>query len=162
MNELNNSELTVKDDLVVGIEYTLQVDGQDYEQTAQNDPLYFIQGQEQVIPGLERQLSGMKVGESKEFQVSPGEAYGEFDPEAVGTVPRSEFPDTIPLEKDTFLQLRDEDGEELSAYVEGFDDQNVELNFNHPLAGKELSFIVKVTDLRPATREELEHGHVHE
>jgi len=162
MNESNNSDLEVKDDLVVGLEYVLQVDGQDYEQTAENDPLYFIQGQEQVIPGLERQLYGMKVGESKQFQVSPEEAYGEFDQEAVGRVPRSEFPDKIPLEKDTFLQLRDEDGEELNAYVEGFDDQNVELNFNHPLAGRELSFTVKVTDLRPATEEELEHGHVHE
>jgi FKBP-type peptidyl-prolyl cis-trans isomerase SlyD len=162
MNENNKGELSVKDDLVVGLEYTLRVDGQDYEQTAQDDPLYFIQGQEQVIPGLECQLYGMKVGESKNFQVSPGDAYGEFDPEAVGTVPRSEFPDKIPLEKDTFLQLRDGEGEELSAYVEDFNDQNVMLNFNHPLAGKELSFTVKVTNLRPATREELEHGHVHE
>ncbi len=162
MDESNNGELEVKDDLVIGLEYVLQIDGQDYEQTADNNPLYFIQGQEQVIQGLERQLYGMKVGESKKFQVFPGEAYGEFDPEAVGSVPRAEFPDKIPLEKDTFLQLRDEDGEELDAYVESFDDQNVELNFNHPLAGKELTFSVKVTDLRPATQEELEHGHVHE
>jgi len=162
MNELNNSELAVKDDLVVGLEYVLQVDGKEYEQTAGTDPLYFIQGQEQIITGLERQLYGMKIGENKQIEVSPGDAYGEYDPEAVGTVPRAEFPDKIPLEKDTFLQLRDEDGEELDAYVDGFDDQNVELNFNHPLAGKQLSFTVKVSDLRQATEEELEHGHVHE
>ena len=159
---VTNHELEVKDDLVVGLEYILQVDGKEYEKTAGNDPLYFIQGQEQIIPGLERQLYGMKIGESKQFEVSPGDAYGEYDPEAVGTVPRAEFPDKIPLEKDTFLQLRDEDGEELDAYVDGFDDQNVELNFNHPLAGKQLSFTVKVSDIRPATEEELEHGHVHE
>ena len=162
MNETNKSELSIKDDLVVGLEYVLQVDGKDYEKTAVDDPLYFIQGQAQIIPGMERQLYGMKVGQSKTIQVAPEEAYGEFDEEAVGTVPRGEFPKEIPLEKDIFLQLRDEEGEVLDAYVEDFDEQNVALNFNHPLAGKDLTFNVKIVDLRPATQEELEHGHVHE
>ena len=162
MDETHKEDLAVRDNLVVALEYLLQVDGQDVEQTADKDPLYFIQGQGQVIPGLERQIYGMKIGESKVIRVSPEDAYGELDQDAVGTVPRDEFPKEIPLEKDTFLQIRDKDGEVLDAYVEDFDEQNVALNFNHPLAGKELTFHVKIADLRPATPEELEHGHVHE
>lgn len=156
-----NQELEVQDDLVVGLEYVLRVDGQEYEKTGPEDVLYFIQGHGQIIPGLERQLYGMKTGQSREIEVPPHEGYGEFDDQAVGTVPRREFPDEIALEEDTFLQLRDEQGEVLDAYVEGFDDENVSLNFNHPLAGKPLSFTVKIREIRPATEEELDHGHVH-
>ena len=86
MKELAKDVLEVKDDLVVGIEYVLQVDGQDYEQTETNDPLYFIQGHKQIIPGLESQLYGMKTGQSKQVEVSPDQAYGDFDEEAMQQV----------------------------------------------------------------------------
>ncbi|MFN2177541.1 MAG: peptidylprolyl isomerase [Anaerolineales bacterium] len=162
MNDSQTNNLTVQDNYAVGLEYTLVIDGEVYEQTEENQLLYFIQGGEQIIPGLESQLYGMKLGERREIKVSPEEGYGEYDEDAIGCVPRSELPDDIPVEKGAYLQLRDKDGEVLDAYIEDYDEKNLDLNFNHPLAGKELFFSVKVADLRPATEEEIEHGHVHE
>ena len=77
-------------------------------------------------------------------------------------MPRDEFPPDMPLEKGVALQLRDEDGEVFDAYVESVGKKTVEINLNHPLAGKELHFSVKVLDLRPASEDEIAHGHVHD
>ncbi len=162
MDDPQKDSPTVQDNYAVGLEYTLVIDGEVYEQTEENQFLYFIQGGEQIIPGLESQIYGMKLGESREIMVSPEQGYGEYDEEAVGCVPRSELPGDIPVEKGAYLQMRDKDGEVLDAYIEDYDGENLSLNFNHPLAGKELFFLVKVADLRPATEEEIEHGHVHE
>ncbi|MEJ2706737.1 MAG: peptidylprolyl isomerase [Anaerolineales bacterium] len=162
MNKENNQPEVVAEDTVVSMDYTLKVDGEVIDTSEGSEPIQFIQGRGQIIPGLESELNGMAVGDSKEVVVQPGEGYGEIDEKAFANIPRKEFPSNIPLEKDVKLQLRDDEGNILDAYIENVKEKSVRLNFNHPLAGKELHFDVTVVDLRDATEEELAHGHVHE
>lgn len=151
----------VADDVVVSIDYTLTVDGEVVDSTEGDTPLNFLQGHQNIIPGLERELAGLKIGDNKKVTVSPAEAYGEVDPENIIDVPRSEFPSDIPLEAGTELEVKNADGEVLSATINEVNGDTVKLDFNHPLAGKELSFDVTIVDLRAATEDELAHGHAH-
>jgi FKBP-type peptidyl-prolyl cis-trans isomerase SlyD len=151
----------VEDDKIVTLDYTLTVDGEVIDSSEGSEPIQFIQGKGQIIPGLERELYGMEIGDSKNVTVTAQEGYGEEDPEAFADVPRQQFPPQIPLEPGVEIQLRDEEGQVLDARIHTVREESVRLNFNHPLAGKELNFDVTVVDLRHATPEELEHGHVH-
>ncbi len=153
---------TVQDGLVVSIEYTLSVDGEELDSSSDAGPLQFLAGYDNIVPGLEREMVGMKIGESKDVVVLPEDGYGEFDEEAFMEVPRSEFPADMELEEGLELNVTDEDGQHQLAFVESFNDKIVRLDFNHPLAGAELHFNVKVVALRDPTKEELDHGHVHE
>ena len=156
------SEFTkVAKDLVVSLEYTLTVDGEVVDSSEENGAIEYIQGHENIISGLESQLEGMKLGESKKVLVKAVDAYGEYDPESVEEIPLSDFPKDIPLEVGVELAVEDEDEGAISAVIEEVGKDSVVLNFNHPLAGKDLSFDVKIADIRAATAEELEHGHVH-
>ncbi len=151
----------VGDNDVVSLEYTLTVDGEVVDSSEGHGPIEYIQGQGHIIPGLEKEVYGMAVGESKEVVVSPAEGYGEENPEAFVEVPKSEFPPEIPLEVGTPLQLRDQQGQVFDATIAEVKENTVLLNFNHPLAGKTLTFQIKVVGVRAATEEELAHGHVH-
>jgi FKBP-type peptidyl-prolyl cis-trans isomerase SlyD len=159
--ETQNTPRAVADDVVVSLDYKLTVDGEVVDSTEGDEPLQFIHGHQNIIPGLERELAGMKIGDSKKVVVPPAQAYGEVDPGNIIDVPREEFPAEIPLEKGTELEVKNADGEVLSATISDFTKETVKLDFNHPLAGKELFFDVTVIDLRSATEEELAHGHVH-
>ncbi len=152
---------TVDDGWVVTMEYSLTVDGEMVDSSENDEPIQFIQGEGHIVPGLENALYGMAVGDTKAITVSPEDGYGEEDPEAVADIPRGEFPPQIPLEPGIELQLKNDDGEILDAFIETVNEDMVQLNFNHPLAGKELQFAVKILELRRATAEELDHGHVH-
>ncbi len=151
----------VNDGQVVSMHYTLLVDGKVVDSSEGGDPLQFIQGMGHIIPGLEHELYEMKVGESKHVTVQPQEGYGETDDTAFMDVPRDAFPADVPLERGTELELRDQSGHPMFARVDQVSEENVRLNMNHPLAGKELNFDVKIAGLRPATEEEVSHGHVH-
>jgi FKBP-type peptidyl-prolyl cis-trans isomerase SlyD len=159
--DTENKPRAVADDVVVSIDYTLTVEGQVVDTTEGDEPLHFLQGHQNIIPGLERELVGMKIGDSKQVVVSPTEAYGEIDEDNIIDVPRSEFPEEIPLEPGTELEVKNSDGEVLSATINEVNSDTVKLDFNHPLAGKELTFDVTIVDLRQATEEELAHGHAH-
>lgn len=161
MSATNDSLMSIRDDMVVTLDYTLKVDGEVIDTSEDDEPIQFIQGQGHIIPGLERQLYGMAIGESKLLVIPPGDGYGEVDDEAYANFPRNQFPSDIPLEIGVTLQMRDQQGEVMNATIAGIDQEIVKLNFNHPLAGKELVFSVKVVDLREATGEEMDHGHVH-
>jgi FKBP-type peptidyl-prolyl cis-trans isomerase SlyD len=127
----------------------------------ESEPLEFLQGHKNIIPGLEKELYGMGVGDSKEITVAAKDAYGPIDPEAVIEVPKDQFPDDVPLEPDVQLQVRDMDGRVMDARITEVKDDTITLDFNHPLAGMDLHFAVKVVSLREPTEEELEHGHIH-
>ena len=161
MNNSKNKSIVEKD-IVVSLDYTLKVAGEIVDTSEGGTPIVFLQGHGQIIPGLETALYGMRVGDSKNVQVSPQEGYGEIDDKAFTVIPRDEFPSDIPLEPGVGLRMRDEEGEVMDAQIASVDDENVRLDFNHPLAGKDLHFSVTVVDLREPTREELEHGHVHD
>ncbi len=176
MNTENKPDL-IAENIVVTLAYTLTVDGKVIDSSEDGEPIVFLQGAGQVIPGLEKALVGMKPGESKTILVSAAEGYGEKDEDAIVEVPRDEFPKDFPLtvgleisvqtsEEDEDFDEDDEDeyyedDEMMEAVIVAFNDETVTLDFNHPLAGKELSFDVTVQDLRFATEEEIEHGHVH-
>ena len=155
------TDLVVANNLVVSMDYELKVENKIIDYSEDGDPIIFLQGHGNIIPGLEKAIQGMKIGESKTVSVKAAEAYGEFDPENFTEVPRTEFPAEIPLEIGTEIGVNDENGEELTAYIEEVEADKITLNFNHPLAGKDLEFKVKIVGLREATPEELEHGHIH-
>ena len=154
-------ESKVDDGKVISMHYTLQVDGKVVDSSEGGEPLQFIQGMGHIIPGLEHELYDMEVGQSKSVTVPAKEGYGETDAAAYMDVPREAFPQDIPLEKGTELELRDQGGHPVYARVAQVGDENVRLDMNHPLAGKELHFDVKIAGVRPATEEEVSHGHVH-
>jgi len=152
----------VDDGQVVSMHYTLHVNGQVLDSSEGGEPLQFIQGMGHIIPGLEHELYEMKIGDSKKVVVAAKDGYGEIDTEAFMDVPRDSFPPEVPVEIGTELELRDQSDHPVYARIETITEENVRLNMNHPLAGKELHFDVKIEDLRPATEEEVSHGHVHD
>lgn len=160
---MSNSDLSVAKDMVVAIDYTLRdEDGDIIDQSAEGQPLEFLQGHGQIIPGLESELVGMKVGDAKKVTVNPSNAYGEHDPEKYQAMPLLAFPDDLEMEEGIALHVRDANtGQVYQVTVDEIRDEDVVLDFNHPLAGETLHFEVKVANLRPATSEELEHGHSH-
>jgi FKBP-type peptidyl-prolyl cis-trans isomerase SlyD len=153
---------TVTDGKVVSMEYSLHVDGKMIDSSEEGEPLQYLHGAANIIPGLEREMEGMKVGESKKVVVSAADGYGEENDEAFLDVPRSEFPDDMPLNPGVEMELTTPDGQPMYARIDSVEGDIVHLNMNHPLAGKELHFDVKVTDIRDATDEEMDHGHAHD
>ena len=156
-----SEELKIKDGHVVSLEYTLKVDGEIADSSEGREPLEFVHGAGNIIPGLERVMTGMAIGESKEVVVAAVDAYGEEDEKAFMDVPRDQFPEEIPLKVGTELQVQNQAGQPMYARIDMVGEKSVRLDFNHPLAGKDLHFSVKVVGLRDATDEEKEHGHVH-
>jgi FKBP-type peptidyl-prolyl cis-trans isomerase SlyD len=156
------SKDTVEDGVVVSMEYTLHVDGELLDSSDGQGPLEFLVGYGNIISGLEEEMRGMKIGDSKDVVVQPKDGYGEFDDEAFMKVPRTDFPKDMPMEVDAELTVRDDEGNARYARIDSVEEETVTLNFNHPLAGDELHFHVKVVALREPNAEELEHGHVHE
>lgn len=157
----NIDPTVVADDVVVSMDYTLTVNGEILDSSEGEEPLEFLQGHQNIVPGLERELYGMKVGESKQVKVEPEDGYGLVDKDAFLEISRNEFPEDIPLEPGVELDLRDDDGEIMSATIASVEGDMVLLDLNHPLAGATLDFDVKITGLRLPSAEELEHGHVH-
>jgi FKBP-type peptidyl-prolyl cis-trans isomerase SlyD len=152
---------SIHDDVVVTLDYTLTVEGEIVETSQGSDPIQFIQGQGELIKGLESKLYGLTIGDARHVVVAPEDGYGLVEPEAGVEVERGEFPPNFPLEVGLELQLRTREGEVVEARIASIDSDSVQLDFNHPLAGKVLHFDVQVIDLRHPTDEELEHGHVH-
>lgn len=160
MEEKTNPTI-VADDVVVSMDYKLTVNGEVLDSSDGTDPLEFLQGHQNIVPGLERELYGMKIGDSKQVTVAPEDGYGPVDKDAFLEISRDEFPEDIPLEVGIELDLRDEDGDVMSATISNVQGDLVELDLNHPLAGETLQFDVKISGLRLPTKEELAHGHVH-
>jgi FKBP-type peptidyl-prolyl cis-trans isomerase SlyD len=156
------SENKVANGQVVSMEYTLWVDGEILDTSDGQGPLQFLAGSGNIIPGLEREMLDMKIGDEKEVTVTPEDGYGEFDEDAFMEVPRKEFPADMELEEGIELSVSDDEGNSRYARIDSVEADTVHLDFNHPLAGAELKFKVKVVALREPTAEELEHGHVHE
>ncbi|MBK8903828.1 MAG: peptidylprolyl isomerase [Anaerolineaceae bacterium] len=155
--------LKVKDGVVVTLDYTLRLDdGEVIDSSTDEGPLEYLHGYGQIIPGLEKALVGLGVGDRKTVVVPPDEAYGDVDMDAFEIVPRSMFPDDLELEEGLELSLRDvETDEPFDATIAEIRETEVMLDFNHPLAGETLHFEVHIPAIRAATAEELAHGHAH-
>ena len=156
-----SEELKVNDGHVVSMEYTLKVDGDVADTSEGREPLEYVHGAGNIIPGLEREMIGMSVGESKDVVVAAADGYGEEDEKAFMDVPREQFSTESPMKVGTELQVQNQAGQPMYARITTVGEKSVRLDFNHPLAGKELHFSIRVVGLRDATPEEKEHGHVH-
>jgi FKBP-type peptidyl-prolyl cis-trans isomerase SlyD len=150
----------VADNVVVKMDYTLYVDGQVVDSSEGYGPLEFIQGHRNIIPGLEREIMGMQVGESREIVVKPADAYGEYDEDAFVDILRSQFPQSFDFQIGRTVRLSDPSGRLVTASIAEIGEKDVRLDMNHPLAGKELNFFAKIMDVRMATDEEIEAGRV--
>jgi len=122
----------------------------------------YIHGHGQLVPGLEKALAGKSAGDRVQAVVPPEEAYGADREQDEIRVPRSDLPDDLELEPGAELLGTDEEGESDTFWVVAVEGEEVVLTRTHPLAGLTLKFDVTVTKVRPATEEELEHGHAHE
>ncbi len=157
----NNQLTLVADDLVVTMDYTLTVDGEIVDSSDEEGPIEYLQGYGNIIPGLEAHLGGLAICESMDVTVAAKDAYGEFSRDQIVDIPLDEFPEEICVEPGVELEMRDQDGDMLFARIISVGKSRAKLDFNHPLAGKELHFNVTIISLRLPTPEELEHGHVH-
>lgn len=139
----------IQDNMDVGLEYSLTVDGAVVDSTEGKQPLHYVHGKGKIIPGLERQLAGMHIGEAKEITVPPEEGYGQVDPSAVVEVDKTKLPpDTVPA-VGMVLRGVNPDGQMFQARIKEIKDDKVTLDLNHPLAGKTLMFKVKIVSITP-------------
>ncbi len=137
----------IKDGSRVKLDYTLTVEGKEVESSKGKTPLEYIQGQGQIIPGLESQVKEMAAGEEKTIDVKCGDAYGELDPNAFQEISKDKFPDGTDLFEGMVVAVKDKDGRRFNTTVHELKDERVVLNLNHPLAGKDLQFAVKVVSV---------------
>lgn len=146
--------LTVQDGMFVCFDYTLSLeDGQVIDSTEGGPALCYVHGAGQIIPGLEKALTGMAVGEERDIVVPAAEAYGEYEPGMIERLPREIFPPDVA--EGMGFRMRNEAGDVIIVYAETVTDDWVEVNLAHPLAGKDLYFNVKITEVRPATEADL-------
>ena len=134
----------------VKMDYTLSVNNEEVETSVGKQPLEIIYGDHSIIPGLEKGIEGMKVGEEKVIAVEAKDAYGEVDPKAVKEFPKSSMPASPEPKVGMVLQAEAPDGENFPAVIKEIKEDKVVLDFNHPLAGKDLSFKVKIVDITDA------------
>ena len=153
---------TINNNQVVQFHYTLKDDeGNIIDQSPEGQPLAYLRGYQNIIPGLEAQLVGKAVGDKFTASVEPADAYGEFDDAAVQEVPRENFQGVDNIQAGMQFQSQTEDGHVMLVTVKDVQDDMVIVDANHPLAGKKLHFDVEIADIREATPEELQHGHAH-
>ena len=161
--------MTIKKDKVVSIIYDLRIDspeGEIVESLNQDKPLTFLYGSGNLLPKFEENISGLKLGDSFDFDLAVTDAYGEVNETAIVEVPISAFEMDGKLDEDLVklgntIPMRDNAGNRLNGVVKEISSENVKMDFNHPLAGNHLYFKGEVTEVREATEEELTHGHVH-
>lgn len=154
--------MKVADNCVVSIHYTLtNNDGKVIDSSDGREPLKYLQGAGNIIPGLERALLDSEVGEQKQVTVQPADGYGEVDANLIQKLPRDLFSGAENIEPGMQFQARGPQGQVQTVTVKEVEDDGVTIDANHELAGVVLNFDVKVEDVREATEEEISHGHVH-
>ncbi|HEY9003032.1 MAG TPA: peptidylprolyl isomerase [Mucilaginibacter sp.] len=131
------------------------------ESATEEQPLVFLFGAGQMLPKFEENLSDLSTGDSYEFRLSAEDAYGNYDDEAVASLPKEMFQGTDIPEIGSMLPLQDNNGNHFQGQVVSIAEDSVIVDLNHPMAGQELHFKGKIVNVRPATPEELSHGHAH-
>ncbi len=147
---------------VVGIDYSLHLgDGEIVDASARGEPLTYLHGEGQIVPGLESALEGLDVGDRKQVVVGPAEGYGDHDPRGIQEVPRSAFPPDFDPQAGMELTAEGPSGEPVPFVIREVRPQTILIDLNHPLAGKTLHFDITVREVRAASDEERAHGHAH-
>lgn len=158
--------MTVDKNHVVAVQYTLNAIEENgektfIEKTDAENPFVFLYGVGMMLPKFENELSGMLPGEQKSFTITPEQGYGEKDENAKTELPNAMFEESGIPPVGAILPLQDPDGNHLNAIVLELTPEAVVVDLNHPMAGKTLHFDIQLESSRPATEEELQHGHAH-
>lgn len=153
--------MTVSADKVVIFDYILSSnEGQSLE-SSDGDPLVYLHGHGNLVPGLERQIEGHSEGDSFVAVVEPAEGYGDRIDEEPVAVPRTQFPPELEIEVGMQFAAEDDDGNEIPVWVIAVEQDLILVDPNHPLAGQQLNFQIQIHKVRDATAEEIAHGHPH-
>ena len=153
--------MQVAQNAVVAIHYTLTNDaGEKIDSSEGREPLAYLHGQGQIVPGLERELEGKAAGDKVQAKVSPAEGYGEKIDAMVQEIPMDAFQGVESVEPGMQFQAQTENGP-LTVTVTKVEGDTATVDGNHPLAGETLNFDVEIVEVREASAEELEHGHAH-
>lgn len=148
-------------DHVVSIEYTLRdTEGKVVDQSQAGEPLNYLHGHDNIVPGLEQAIEGHAAGEEIQATVPPEEGYGHYHEELVQTVERAQFEGIDDLKPGMTFHAESDQGP-MIVTIAAIDGDQVTVNGNHVLAGQTLDFAVKILDIRSATATEIEHGHIH-
>lgn len=144
---------------VISIEYSLKDANtkEDLDSNVGGKPLEFISGTEQIIPGLEKELINLNTGDKIDVLVQPMDGYGEVNEDAIQTLPKEQFAG-VELEVGMTLYGTGENGETVQVVVKSMTDEDVTIDYNHPMAGRTLMFTVQVLAIREATAEEIQTG----
>ena len=153
--------MQIANNCVANIHYTLKSsDGEVIDSSAGQEPLPFLCGAKNIIPGLEEALIGKTAGEKLSVEVTPEKGYGEVRDELIQKVPHENFQGVEQIQVGIQFMAQTPWGEQPVTVI-GVEEDGVMLDGNHPLAGQSLTFDVEVVEVREASEEELEHGHVH-
>jgi len=156
------SNQVISDGKVVNLIYALaNAQGEVLDQSDREAPFTYLHGGEQIVPGLEEALNGLKVGDKKKVVVEPADGYGELNPDLKLSVSRAQFPGKVDIEVGMQFETQTPEGHDVVFTIEAIEGDKVKIDGNHPLAGQTLHFDVEVLSMRDATDEEKEHGHAH-
>jgi FKBP-type peptidyl-prolyl cis-trans isomerase SlyD len=161
--------MKIDQNTVVSLTYTLtnETTGQQVEQTTNENPLVFLFGVGGLMPAFEDQLLGKTVGNTFDFSIKADEAYGQYEEGHIVNIPVGVFHDESgQMDTDTIkvggsVPMVDNEGNHMRGTVREVNEEHVRMDFNHPMAGQDLHFKGEITDVREATKDELDHGHVH-
>ena len=154
--------LLIGDNVVVSMHYTLtNNDGDVLDSSEGGEPLSYLHGAGNLIPGLEKELTGKAAGASMQVSVTPEEAYGPVHDALIETVPRAAFQGVESIEPGMAFEASGNDGQSRRIVVTEVSGDDITIDGNHPLAGVALNFDVEIVAVRDATEEEIAHGHVH-
>lgn len=152
--------MTIKNNSVVSLNYILRDKAGGIVDQSSAEPLVYLHGHRNIIPGLEKALENCAVGDKKKVEVPTADAYGAYDEEKCFSIERKYLPETE-LEVGMMLELTPEDGDLLIARIVTVEKDHIDVDANHSMAGKDLFFEVEIVAVREATPDELAHGHAH-
>ena len=154
--------MAIEQNKVVTMNFTLKDDeGNLLDSTEKGGPFSYISGKNMVLPKLEEALSGMLIGSKKNIKLEAKDGYGDYNDDAIQVVGKENFPEDIVLEVGMEYMASSPDGVKMPFTISNVDGEEITIDFNHPLAGKNLNFDIELLNVRDATAEELSHGHVH-
>ena len=154
--------MPIADNSIIGLHFTLtKEDGEIVDSTKSREPLHYLHGATNIVPGLEKHLTGKEVGDELSVTVQPEEAYGQRKDDLVKSIPSTSFADSETIEAGMYFHAENPDGSKMLVQVTDVNDDEITIDGNHPLAGLVLNYEVSIESIRDATEEELEHGHPH-
>jgi FKBP-type peptidyl-prolyl cis-trans isomerase SlyD len=162
--------MAIKQDQIIAIKYSASVDNEVIDNNIEEtEPLFFMYGRGQMMPGLETRITEMDIGDSADLEIPAAEAYGEYNPDVIQTVPKEHLAH-LDLHEGLVLQGQGENGEPVMVVVKQINEDSVVMDHNHPMAGQDVHFSVTIEDIRDPSDDELtmgiaaenQHHHQHE